>query len=110
MPFHLTTQEFYRLVKSRLTEGGVVAQNVEPTTMFFDSAYATMKSVFDQVDAIDAGGNIVLIGIRRGRGCRRRELARRAGVAQEQAADEVRPARAGQGAQGRHRSPPTRKC
>lgn len=62
VPFHLTTQEFYRLVQERLAPGGVVAQNVEPTTMFFDSAYATMKSVFDQVDMIEAHGNIVLIG------------------------------------------------
>ena len=61
VPFHLTTQEFYRLVKSRLNAGGVVAQNVEPTTMFFDSAYATMKSVLRNVDAIEASGNIVLV-------------------------------------------------
>jgi spermidine synthase len=82
VPFHLTTQEFYRLVKSRLNDGGVVAQNVEPTTMFFDSAYATMKTVFDQVDAIDAGGNVVLIGYS-GPRLAAAELARRAGVAQE---------------------------
>ena len=62
VPFHLTTQEFYRVVKSRLREGGVVAQNVEPTTLFFDSTLATMKTVFDSVDAVEAGGNIVLIG------------------------------------------------
>jgi spermidine synthase len=62
VPFHLTTKEFYQLTKQRLNPGGVVAQNVEPTTMFFDSAYATMKSVFDLVDVIDAGGNIVLVG------------------------------------------------
>lgn len=62
VPFHLTTQEFYRLVKSRLNEGGVVAQNVEPSTLFFDSTFATMKSIFDSVDALDAGGNVVLVG------------------------------------------------
>lgn len=62
VPFHLTTREFYQLIKSRLSEGGVVAQNVEPSTMFFDSAFVTMKSVFDQVDAFEAGGNIVLVG------------------------------------------------
>jgi spermidine synthase len=82
VPFHLTTQEFYRLVKSRLNEGGVVAQNVEPTTMFFESTYATMKTVFDQVDAIDAGGNVVLIGYA-GPQLSAVELARKAGVAQE---------------------------
>jgi spermidine synthase len=62
VPFHLTTKEFYQTVKSRLAPGGVVAQNVEPTTMFFDSALKTMQAVFDQVDVFDAGGNIVLIG------------------------------------------------
>jgi spermidine synthase len=82
VPFHLTTQEFYRLVKSRLNDGGVVAQNVEPTTMFFDSAYATMKSVFANVDALDAGGNIVLIGYG-GEHLSTAELAKRAAAAQE---------------------------
>ena len=82
VPFHLTTQEFYRLVKSRLNEGGVVAQNVEPSTMFFDSAYATMKSVFANVDAFDAGGNIVLIGYA-GERVTTPELARRAAAVQE---------------------------
>jgi spermidine synthase len=82
VPFHLTTQEFYRLVKSRLNEGGVVAQNVEPSTMFFDSAYATMKSVFDQVDAIDASGNVVLIGYA-GPKLSAQDLARKAAAAQE---------------------------
>lgn len=62
VPFHLTTKEFYQLIKSRLSDGGVVAQNVEPSTMFFDSAFVTMKSVFDQVDAFEAGGNVVLVG------------------------------------------------
>ena len=82
VPFHLTTQEFYKLVKSRLNEGGVVAQNVEPSTMFFDSAYATMKSVFANVDAFDAGGNIVLIGYG-GERLTTQELARRAAAIQE---------------------------
>lgn len=62
VPFHLTTQEFYQVVKERLAPGGVVAQNVEPTTMFFDSAYKTMQSVFDNIDAYRGGNNIVLIG------------------------------------------------
>jgi len=82
VPFHLTTQEFYRLVKSRLSEGGVVAQNVEPSTMFFDSAYATMKSVFDQVDAIEASGNVVLIGYA-GPKLSSQDLARKAAAAQD---------------------------
>lgn len=82
VPFHLTTEEFYSLVKARLNEGGIVAQNVEPSTMFFDSAYLTMKKVFDQVDAIEADRNIVLIGYA-GPRLSTTELARRSSRAQE---------------------------
>ena len=38
-----------------------MAQNVEPSTMLFDSAIATMRAVFDQVDMYPAGGNVVVI-------------------------------------------------
>ena len=62
VPFHLLTQEFYRLVKSRLNPGGVVVQNIEPSTMLFDSASATLKSVFSNVDLYDGGGNVVAVG------------------------------------------------
>ena len=33
-----------------VTVGGVVVQNIEPSTMLFDSATATLKSVFPAVD------------------------------------------------------------
>jgi spermidine synthase len=62
VPFHLLTKEFYALVKSRLNPGGVVVQNIEPTTMLFDSATATLKSVFPSVDLFDGGGNVVAVG------------------------------------------------
>ena len=62
VPFHLLTREFYQLVKSRLNPGGVVVQNIEPTTMLFDSATATLKSVFPSVDLYDGGGNVVAVG------------------------------------------------
>jgi spermidine synthase len=62
VPFHLLTQEFYRLVKARLNPGGVVVQNIEPSTMLFDSASATLKSVFANVDLYDGGGNVVAVG------------------------------------------------
>jgi spermidine synthase len=61
VPFHLLTEEFYRVVKSKLKPGGVVVQNVEPTTMMFDSAIATIQKVFPNVEAFDAGGNIVAV-------------------------------------------------
>ena len=62
VPFHLLTKEFYTLVKSRLNPGGVVVQNIEPSTMLFDAASATLKSVFPSVDLYDGGGNIVAVG------------------------------------------------
>lgn len=61
VPFHLLTREFYLTAKRRLTEGGVLAQNIEPTTMLFDSAITTLASVFDNVELYDASGNIVAI-------------------------------------------------
>jgi spermidine synthase len=62
VPFHLLTKEFYTLVKSRLAPGGVVVQNIEPSTMLFDSATATLASVFRSVDLYDGGGNVVAVG------------------------------------------------
>jgi len=61
VPFHLLTKEFYQLVKSHLAEGGVVAQNIEPSTMLFDSAVKTINSVFPQMDFYVAEGNVVTV-------------------------------------------------
>jgi spermidine synthase len=61
VPFHLLTEEFYKIVKSKLKPGGVVVQNVEPTTMMFDSAVATIQKVFANVEVYDAAGNIVTV-------------------------------------------------
>ena len=61
VPFHLLTREFYALVKARLAPGGVVVQNIEPSTMLFDAATATLNSVFRSVDLYDGGGNVVAI-------------------------------------------------
>jgi spermidine synthase len=61
VPFHLLTKEFYTLVKSRLAPGGVVVQNIEPSTMLFDSAIATLSSVFRSVDFYDGRENVVAV-------------------------------------------------
>ena len=61
VPFHLLTKEFYQVVKNHLADGGVVAQNVEPTTMLFDSAVKTIQSVFPQTDFYVAEGNVVTV-------------------------------------------------
>lgn len=62
VPFHLMTKEFFTLAKKRLKPGGVLAQNIEPSTMLFDRAIVTMLQVFDQVDLYGADGNMVAIG------------------------------------------------
>jgi spermidine synthase len=61
VPFHLLTKEFFQLLKTRLKPGGVTAQNIEPTTMLYDSALATLKAVFEQVEIYEADGNVVAI-------------------------------------------------
>ena len=61
VPFHLLTKEFYQIVKEHLADGGVVAQNVEPSTMLFDSAVKTINAVFPQLDFYRADGNIVTV-------------------------------------------------
>jgi spermidine synthase len=61
VPFHLLTKEFYQIVKDHLAEGGVVAQNIEPSTMLFDSAVKTINAVFPQLEFYKASGNIVTV-------------------------------------------------
>lgn len=61
VPFHMLTREFYITAKRRLSPGGVLAQNIEPTTMLFDSAVATLAGVFDNVDLYPSGGNVVAV-------------------------------------------------
>ena len=61
VPFHLTTQEFYELAKSRLTPGGCLLQNVDPSTLLFDATMATIGKVFANVETVQAGGNIVIV-------------------------------------------------
>ncbi len=61
VPFHLLTKEFFEIAKSKLSPDGVMAQNIEPTTMLYDAAIATIHSVFDNVDVYPAGGNYVVM-------------------------------------------------
>jgi spermidine synthase len=51
VPETLTTVQFFELLKARLNPGGVVAQNIEPTTLFYDGLIATLRTVFGNVDA-----------------------------------------------------------
>ncbi len=61
VPFHLLTKEFYQAAKAQLNPGGVMVQNVEPTTMLFDSATKTIQSVFANVEFFYADGNVVTV-------------------------------------------------
>ena len=61
VPFHLLTTEFYKLVAEHLKPGGVAVQNVEPSTMLFDSAVATIKAAFEHVVFLRGNGNIVIL-------------------------------------------------
>jgi spermidine synthase len=61
VPFHLLTKEFYQIVKDHLTEGGVVAQNVETTTMLYDSAMKTIGTAFAQIEAYKSDDNVVTV-------------------------------------------------
>jgi len=60
VPFHLLTKEFYQLVKDHLSDGGVMEQNVEPSTMLFDSAVMTVHSIFPNIDFYRAEGNVAM--------------------------------------------------
>ncbi len=62
VPFHLLTTEFYKMVSDHLKPGGVVVQNVEPSTMLFDSAVATIGAAFQNLDFFESRGNIVIVG------------------------------------------------
>jgi len=61
VPFHLLTREFFTIVKSRLTPGGVMAQNIEPCTMLYPAAVNTLRAVFANVELYEASGNVVAI-------------------------------------------------
>jgi spermidine synthase len=66
IPFHMTTLEFVRLVKSRLAPGGVVATNLwDPArTRFLEAEKKTYQMSFPQTYLFDAAGsgNIVIFG------------------------------------------------
>lgn len=56
IPFHLTTQEFFRIVREHLTEDGVVAINVgrSPSDRrLIDGLVATLQTVFPSVYVMD---------------------------------------------------------
>jgi spermidine synthase len=61
VPFHLLTREFYGLVKQHLADGGVVLQNLDPSSALFDSVVKTIGASFAQTDLFVADENAVLV-------------------------------------------------
>jgi spermidine synthase len=49
IPAHMTTQEFLKLVRSRLNDGGIVVQNLFGGNNLYDAQIATFRSVFAKV-------------------------------------------------------------
>lgn len=63
IPAHMTTQEFLQLVKSRLSEGGIVIQNVFGGSNFYDAQVTTMRAVFAKVFVFEGqrSGSCVIV-------------------------------------------------
>jgi spermidine synthase len=64
IPVHLTTREFLQLAKSRLTQNGLVLQNVHTSNKLFDAQVATFRAVFPQVFIFNGrrSGNAIIVG------------------------------------------------
>ena len=64
VPFYLTTVEFFQLVRSRMTEGGVLLVNVYDESAkheLLEAMGATMRQVFPSVEKLSTpGGNHIL--------------------------------------------------
>jgi spermidine synthase len=64
VPFYLTTVEFFRLVRSRMTDGGLLIVNVYDISAkqeLLDAMGATMREVFPSVEKLSTdGGNHIL--------------------------------------------------
>ena len=62
IPIHLTTQEFFRLVKEHLNPGGIFAVNIAaaPNSAFFNSEYKTIRTVFDNAYIFNCATQVVI--------------------------------------------------
>jgi len=65
IPFHLTTREFFEIVRQRLSEGGIVASNIwgPNTDEFYLSEVKTYQDLFSNVYLVDAvpSNNYIII-------------------------------------------------
>jgi spermidine synthase len=83
IPFHLTTQEFYKLLRTRLKAGGCMLANLNGRSRLFDSSLRTLKSVFEVVDTFSTEGNNVVAVCYMGTRRSTEKLAARAMLLQE---------------------------
>ena len=71
IPFHLTTLEFLKEVKSRLKDSGVVVSNITSTfrNKFFDSMVMTYKNAFPHLSVIKGktSGNFIFVATASGK-------------------------------------------
>ena len=63
IPAHMTTKEFLMLARSRLTEGGIVIQNLFCDNKLYDAQIATLRSVFAKVFVFEGkrSGSCILV-------------------------------------------------
>jgi spermidine synthase len=63
IPAHMTTKEFLSLAKSRLTEGGIIIQNVFCGNSLYDAQIATFRTVFAKVFVFEGkrSGSCVIV-------------------------------------------------
>jgi spermidine synthase len=65
VPLHLTTLEFYRLVRAHLSPGGVFVANVMSGTALFQSHVQTLAEAFPQVAffPVPRRSNVIAMGV-----------------------------------------------
>jgi spermidine synthase len=83
VPFHLLTQEFYALVKQRLTATGAAAFNVHDGTKLYASTLLTLAAVFPSVHLYPSGEGEVIAVVTAAPAPDEETLARRAVALQE---------------------------
>ena len=66
IPVHLTTREFFVLLRDRLSEGGVMLTNLHQGTRFFASEVLTIRAVFPEVAllSVEGGSNVIVAATR----------------------------------------------
>ena len=62
IPFHLTTQEFFSVLKQRLSSKGVIAVNIKGGSRLSAAQVKTMSHVFDQMVILERLGGMIVFG------------------------------------------------